>query len=707
MVDIAVLSNGFGALSFVVLTLLLLPGWRGQAISTILLCCTAVSAAWFALLSMYYAGVGLFQLGAINIIELFRSAAWFLFLVAILERATATPGSARILRYAWYAPVLLLCLAQAGLVGSETLRRTASGMLAVNTDLVFAGFLLISITGLVLVEQLYRNTVSDRRWTIKFLCLGLGAIFAFDFFMYSDALLVRRMDSDIWNARGVVNAISVPLIAVSAARNPHWNIELFVSRQAVFHSTAVMGAGIYLLAMAAAGYYIRTVGGTWGGALQWIFIFGAIVALAVIMFSGHLRARLKVLLAKHFYSNKYDYREEWLKLTQTLAHSGSDRRVVHLTVTKAIAGFLDSPGGILWLAQSDNSYVPTCGWHVPELSAAAEEPDSPLVRFLERTGWVIDLGELESDPAKYDHLSRPDWLAELQEPWLIVPLMLEERLLGFVVLQRSQVRPSFDWEDSDLLKTVGRQTASYLALLETSEALAQARQFEAFNRLSAFVVHDLKNLIAQLSMLVRNADKHIDNADFVRDAFQTVDDAVAKMNRLLGHLRKGHVSDNAAVRVNVNTVVHEVIQKRSQTSPVPVLATEVSEVDVMANRDRFAAVLEHLIQNAQEATPSDGSVNVRLGTRKSSVFIEVTDTGCGMDKDFIRQRLFRPFDTTKGNAGMGIGVYESREFIQSLKGKLSVASRPGRGTTFTLQIPMAAPRDSGSSVSVAYAETAE
>jgi signal transduction histidine kinase len=113
-----------------------------------------------------------------------------------------------------------------------------------------------------------------------------------------------------------------------------------------------------------------------------------------------------------------------------------------------------------------------------------------------------------------------------------------------------------------------------------------------------------------------------------------------------------------------------------------------SHLVLRASRERFITVLGHLIQNAKEATGEQGRVEVNVYRRDHRAVIEIHDNGCGMDERFIRERLFRPFNTTKGNAGMGIGVYESREFVHALGGEIDVTSKPGAGTTFFLRLPL-------------------
>ncbi len=680
MQPIGIASSALGAALFLLLTLLILIGRPGTPASRLLLLAALLSTIWLGLTTWYQATASspltLFDL---QLAELLRDDAWLAFLLVLVG------GSA-----GWRRAGLPLLIT--GVISVMLLLQLSGTVAAlIHPGLRFGGFLGLSLLGLLLVESLYRSTRPEERWSIKLLCLGLGGLFVYDFFVYSHALLFKQLDPELWQARGLVNAMAVPLLALAARRNPQWQVDLFVSRQVVFHSTAITAAGIYLLAMAAAGYWLRRIGGDWGGVLQIAFLFGALLLLGVVFFSSQARSSLKVFLAKHFYRNKYEYRDVWLGFSQALAAGGDDPRALYPLLLQSVAGVMDSPGGMIFTRDENGDYRlrfqdQFAGPDTPSLPG-----DHPLVRFLVSRGWVIDLHEALESPGHYPGLELPEWLAGEERARLVVPLLHGESLTGFMVLAQPLARRSFDWEDRDLLKALGRQCAGYVSLLETTEALARARQFEAFNRLSAFVVHDLKNLVAQLSLVTANARRFRDNPEFVDDAFATVENAVSRMNRLLANLRQGEVPGQAR-RQELSRLLQEAVEGCSGGRPQPQLELADGPCEVVVERDRLLSVLHNLIQNAQEATADDGFVRLRLSCRERWARIEVSDNGCGMDPEFIRDRLFRPFDTTKGNAGMGIGVFESREVIRQAGGRMSVESTPGRGTTFIIDLPLAEQR---------------
>lgn len=679
------IGYGLTAALFLLLGMVLLTGWRGRLQGGLLVTAVLASALW-AGMSAIQSAWHWFPVSWLWTIEALRDAAWALFLIKLLElQAGVSAGRIRILaiaRFAVLAVTVLLTMPVGSLLAG----------IAPNTSFNFASVrlgieVLAAVGGLVLVEQVFRNTPWQHRWGIKHLCLGVGGLFAFDFFLFADALLFQQLDLDIWLARGAVGALTVPLIGVSAARNPQWSFDLFVSRKVVFHSTALFAAGIYLLFMSLAGYYIRYYGGEWSSVMQIVFFFGAVIVLIVLFFSGRLRSRIKLLATKHFFNYRYDYREEWLHLIdilsgKVLAATLADRIIF------ALAELVESPGGLLWLCPPGRRCEPARAWNLPEDILDKSTDMTALARFLGERPQTIDLNELRRDPESCNGLQLPAALLANERLWLIVPLRHDDVLLGMVFLARPRSPQAVDWEVADILVAAARQAASYLALDQAARSLAEARQFEGFNRLSAFVVHDLKNLIAQLSLVAKNAERHRHNPAFIDDAMSTIRSSVEKMNRLLIQLRNP-VGRESGMHAELVELVGEVVKSRSVQEPVPLFDNQACEtLPIRADADRLGSVIAHIVQNAQEATPPDGRVVVRLARIDSEAVVEVQDSGCGMDSDFIRERLFKPFDSTKGLTGMGIGAYETRELVQSLGGRVAVESASGRGTLFRIILPI-------------------
>ena len=691
---IEVVSFGAATVAFSLLALVMLTGRRDNLPKRILTLAALTSAVWAAAVTYQAAYEDATSAGMISVtlvLELARALGWFAFLLVMLRTAyKTTPAVSRRFRITFTVMavfiIALMILAQYRISGGAVL-----DMIAGNDVLV--GHLLISIGGMVIIEQLYRNTSDEHRWALKYLWMGIGGMFAYDFYMYSNAMLYQRIDNELWNARGFIHAMIVPVIGVAIRREMRWSlgsasIDIFVSRRILFHTTTLVGAGIYMLVIGAGSYFVREYGGTWGIVAQAAFVFGSTLLLAILIFSGKVRARLRVQLEKHFFHYKYDYRDEWLRIIRTLSSSNEASRLQERAV-RALAQIIDSPGGILWMQRENGRYDAEEHWNMAAVTAR-EPASSSFVRFLEEQQFVISLDEFRANPEMYLRLAPleiPQWLESIRNAWLVVPLMLNDALLGFVVLANSPAHKHYyNWEDSDLLKTAARQAASHLAQHQAAQALVSARRFEEMNRLSAFIVHDLKNMIGQLSMVVSNAAKHKNNPLFLEDAVSTVENSVTKMNTLLSRLRGGGSGDNVAT-INLCELLEETVRNSSKAGalPIPVLNCQVVEAKINADRDRISANIGHLIENAQDACNQNGRITIRLKKTDLSAIIEIEDTGCGMDAIFIRDRLFKPFESTKGT--MGIGVFQVREYIEKLGGEVEVESRKGDGTIFRLHIP--------------------
>lgn len=676
MADLATLGFGAAAVAFLAVAGVLLLGWRGGGQGILLLVAVCVSAAWAVALAGYQQA-GSLPLGALGVIDGLRAGAWFAFLGAVLWPLARGAAAGRAL-VAAAAGMAMFQVALSGLmwlgVGPAWLTRfpVAAGMGA-------------SIVGLILVEQILRNANEQGRWALKYLGLGVGAMFAYDLFLFADTLLLRQMDLGLWSARGAVNALVAPLIAVSAARNPGWSLDVYLSRRFVLHTAAILGGGVYLMGMAAVGYSIRAYGGAWGEPVQIVFLFGALLILLLLLASGQIRAQTRVFVSKHFFNYRYDYREEWLRFVRTLA-ADEDAAPLKKRVIHAVAQVLDSPAGQLW-QRREGQFVPTAQWNLSQPEDVAEPADGQLARFLAESGWVLTVDEWQAHPERYRGMAMPEWLQGLSRAWLVIPLFHHEELAGFLVLTRSRaVNRDLNWEDCDLLKTIGCQAATFLAQEDAAEALGRAQQFETFNRLSAFVLHDLKNIIGQLSLLASNAHRHKDNPAFMADAVTTLDHCVGRMNHLMAQLRGG-VQSQKVERVDLSAAVSEAVQAREGHGPAPVLDLPAEAVILKTDPGRLTAVLGHVIHNAREATPDTGVVRVRLAVESDEALLDVIDTGEGMTPEFMRERLFKPFDTSKGSTGMGIGAFEAREFARSLGGEVHVTSEPGAGTRFRFRIP--------------------
>ncbi|MGB5101798.1 MAG: XrtA/PEP-CTERM system histidine kinase PrsK [Steroidobacteraceae bacterium] len=702
MLSLGLISYGLAASGFLILTLLLLTSWEGRAQGVRLIVACGVTAAWAALLALGSQAAAL-SIPLVILAEFLRYGAWFVVLTGLTKSAGVAGNLSRAVHVVWIGGAALL-------VATPTLVGMGWPMPEPIAVLANAG-LLMALLGLILLEQIFRNAREGGRYALKFFVIAVGVMFAYDLFIYSQAQLLKGIEPVSWDTRGLITVLMVPMIALAARRNPQWSLNVFVSRHVVFYTTTFMVVGAYLLLMAGGGYAIRLYGGTWGRVAQLVFFVGAGVVLLALIASGNLRRRLRVFLNKHFYRNKYDYRIEWLRFIQTLSapEEGVDTRD---NSVRAIAQIIGSPGGVLFLRATDaEEFKAVAEWPPREAEVRREPallPTDEMVAFLAKYQWVIDLRELDETPDAYQNLTPPQFLLDQRRYRLVVPLTHVEEMIGFVLLEEPPPPFKPNYEDRDLLKTVGRHVAVHLAQFEADRRLAESRQFEAYHRLTAFVMHDLKNLAAQLALIVSNAEKHKRNPEFVDDAIETIANSTGRMQRLIEQLQRREVQ-SLKRRVALAEVARKACERCQSRAPVPVCAGADEEAWIEADPERLTMIVEHVIRNAQEATGEGGTVSLSVTVdggpggdeavstgdtsnrlRMPMAALTVTDDGQGMSREFVQERLFKPFDTTKGSKGMGIGAYQVREYVQSLGGRVDVASAEGRGTRFTLRVPLAA-----------------
>ncbi|MBA3997502.1 MAG: PEP-CTERM system histidine kinase PrsK [Candidatus Accumulibacter sp.] len=684
-------SYGLAAFIYAAFALYLAAGWRSGARSRALSVAVALCALWGAAGVAFALWENAVFLAGSLLADVLRFGGWYFFLLTLLRPepadAASPAGLPKNLRWLAGGAVALV----AGGVVAQLLSALGVAVPGGAQRLALLASLAMAVFALALIEQLFRNVASDSLWSIKPLCLGLGGAFLFDLYLYSDALLFNRIDVDAFSIRGFAHALVVPLVAVSTVRSRDWKTRIVLSQRAALQSATLVMVGVYLLFMAAAGYYVRYFGGDWGRAFQLALLFAALLILGVLAVSGSMRAKLRVLVGKHFFSYRYDYREEWLRFTQALsAQDGFSEMGAH--VVRGLADMVESPAGALWLKDpSGRFFAQAACWNLP-LSSATEDAGGELCRFLIESGWVINLEEYRSLPRRYDRLDLPRWLVEVPNAWLVVPLATGSELIGFVVLATARTRIDVNWEVNDLLKTAGRQAGAFLGQMQASDALLEARKFDAFNRMSAFVVHDLKNIVAQLSLMLKNAERHRDNPEFQQDMLMTVEHSVERMRQLMMQLREGATPVDSPRGIDLGDVIRRVqTAKAGQGRDVEVEVgpgVEAGErVVAKGHEDRVERVIGHVVQNALDATERGGRVWVRLERHDGHARVEVGDTGCGMTTEFLRERLFKPFQTTKP-AGMGIGAYESFQYVHELGGKVSVDSALDVGTRVSLLLPL-------------------
>lgn len=685
LTDVGLFSHLIASIAFAALAISALARRAREQTSLWLAGAAAMTAIWAAGFVVLARGDGS---GAwlLSLLETLRTGAWVAFVISLLraswrleDRLSSSFFLAGAIGFVTSMQLLLDVVDGSGygVFGGE--------QAALLGTLFVIGRLIVVISGLVLLHNLWVNAAPASRGGIRLLAIGLAGFFGYDLNLYTLQFLLGELSTDLFNIRGAVDAIVVPLLLLSASSS--WAAKVQVSRQVVFHTMSFSIIGVYLIVMALTAYGLSLVGGDWGRLLQISFLFATAILGVVVLVSPRFRAALRVAIAKNFFAYKYDYRQEWLRFIATVSRTDAGHGQLSERVVQAVCAVLDSPGGALFAPAGDGGFDRIARWEWRDFDGQELGAASGFAHFLSQQQRVVDFDEWRSGAGSYEGMQLPDWAVEDRRVWLAVPLIHLDTLAGFILVSRTVAPRELNWEDFDLLRTLGRQAASYIAEASTQVALDEAGAFDEFNRRFAFIMHDIKNLVSQLSLVSRNAERHADNPAFRADMVATLHSSVGKMNDLLARLAQHNTGrPEAREPVDVGALIGQVVavKRRAHPNIYPVIDGGAACVD--ADPTRLEQLFVHLLQNAIDASEADARIDVTARLAGNTVQVTIADNGCGMSAAFVRAELFKPFRSTKPG-GFGIGAYEAREIARGLGGRLDVVSREGEGTVFTITLP--------------------
>ncbi len=657
---------GLGAAGFFTLIVLTLLNRqpRGFGLGILLTCtATAIWATVAAIQPWWMPGVA-------HALENLRSGAWLVLLSSILATTRRSEKSA--------ADRMWLPLAAAA-IGVASLANDGRYLFSTMWPASYSASqildrVLLAVCGILLIENLYRNTSPGRRWNVKPLCIAVGAMYAFDLYVFCEAVVLKQVSPSLLAGRGIVLALIAPILMLAMARNPGWDIDIHVSRRVVFHGATLTGAGVFLLVAAGVASLIGRLPGEWASVSEIGFLCGSLILLVVVLSTESFRSLLRRLIAENFFSTRYDYRAEWLRTVATLSSAEAQEPLASRAI-RAVADVVESPGGTLWLGDESGDYtvVQTLGMSIDP--AATEAGRGAFVAGF-RTGRAV---QVFSDEAA----RRPSWAGGC---WLAVPLIYVDKLVGFVAIAPARSPTALNWESFDLLLAIGQQVAAYLEQERAMRALLESQALIEYSRRFSFVIHDIKNVTGQLGMMVANMTKYGDLPEFRADMVHGMDGCAKKLHALVDRVRPGRPTVEAPQPVDPAKAILDVVDELDRGER-PVRA------DICANGMRvhiapsdIRAILMHLVTNAVEASEGGDEVLVGLRRERSSAVIEIIDKGRGMSPEFVRGSLFVPLHSTK-KSGHGIGAYQARHLVRAAGGELEVLTALGRGTTMRIVLP--------------------
>ena len=535
------------------------------------------------------------------------------------------------------------------------------------------------VAALVVLERSFAGMSRQNRWRMKFEIIGVGSIITVQAVFYSQALMYRTLDFALNPARNIALVIGVCLFLYSRFKRGYPE-KISISDTVVYRSLILLVASFYLIFMGLVGEGLKFFGPSSNRVFILVVALFCGVGLCVVCLSDNLRRKAKVLIHKHFYQHRYDYRVKWLEMTDCLNATG-DIASLCSGVLEMYCHTFALRGGALFLRQSGQSdFTPVAMY---EWSSASEiiHPQGALVKFLREKRWVFNRLENLSDLAGSDDSK----IIERYDIQFAVPLFFNDQVDGFILLGKQiNAGEPIIYEDYDLMKAFASQSSAALHNLHLLDQLVDSREMAAIGKVSTFVMHDLKNIVSNLALVVDNAKDHMDDREFQQDMVETLSNSVSRMKSLIDRLKKFEVAPQLALEP---CELKKLVEETLHDSAVSGIEIDGDPVDLIVDRQEISRVILNLALNAFEALGEEGgAVKIKTGVN-GRAFLVIQDHGCGMTEEYINTKLFKPFETTKVK-GFGIGVYQSRQIVEAHGGEMQVMSKPGEGTTFTVWLPV-------------------
>lgn len=543
---------------------------------------------------------------------------------------------------------------------------------------------------LMYLERTLKTTKGHMRWQIKFVIIGLGGLFALRIYTGGQTLIFRaiEMKLELLNNAGLI--VAGMLIARGLYRLRLLSLSFYPSQAVLYNSLTVMLVGVYFIVVGVIVNLLKYFKVEQEFALKIFVIFLSFLGLFVLLFSDRARHKIKYFISTHFKRPAYDYRQEWMRFTKETSMI-TDPDALCAKVARMISEGLEVLSVTIWLFDDKYGSLRPAGSTIFSESSLGhsltEEVGARLMHFMKDQEKPLDLDDMEIPWAQDIKQDMPTPIPEGRIRYC-ARLSAGGHFLGLITLGERVGYEPFSFEEFDLLKTMADQIAASLLNLKLADQLRKAKEMEAFQTISAFMMHDLKNLASTLSLTMQNLPLHFDNPEFRKDALRIIEQSVTRINKMCSRLSMlSKKMELSVVEADLNELIDNSLSSMDGREKI-LITREFSDLPkIFVDPEQIQKVLINLIINAKEAMADGGRIQIKTQQRREWAVISVRDNGCGMSKEFISQSLFKPFKTTK-QQGMGIGLYQSKMIVEAHGGKLEVESAEGEGTEFRIFLPI-------------------
>jgi len=495
-------------------------------------------------------------------------------------------------------------------------------------------------------------------------------------------LSTNSITNDILILCSLITLVGVTFLIFFSIRFKLFEMDIFVSRYVVYHSITFISIGTYLLFTGLVLIWIGQFGLKLSLATMGFIVFLSLIFLSILILSQEARNRIRFFINTHFFSNKYDYRKEWIELSGYLSIAFNERQIIHVT-SQVILDSMYIRELSIWLLEGS---VYRRAFSFPD--ASGDEfirDDHPIITYLGNNPYYLKRTPCKTHDTTWEEIVKNHRDFIDRNKLELAVGMTAGTMIGFIAIGQENPGTPYGQDDIDLLSAVASQSSAALMSARYAKRIAENKEIDTYNRMSATVLHDLKNAAGHLSLILQNAPRHMNQAEFRHDMLETISDALARIDKVMNKLQAIPEPQEIHLKtLNIGPFLDNLLDRlRPRLEGIELKRDYESACEMRTDPDVLEKILENIIVNATEAVGNDGMITITARIGENLPFISITDNGVGMTDEYIREKLFKPFQTTK-KKGTGLGLWQVKNMADQLGAKIDVKPNQEHGVTMAI-----------------------